>query len=141
MRNAFLVLAACASAMATPVIDLEPRYTPGADQKTCLCPIPTGLSGGTGSTGSGSGSGSGNGGGPTVTVTVSSPCGSHTGVGGGNVGGGNGQSPNGLLQCGGAFYYPSRYTCYGGDKLCPILLDGTATLECGDACYSPKLYT
>ncbi|KAL2267384.1 hypothetical protein VTJ83DRAFT_4661 [Remersonia thermophila] len=41
--------------------------------------------------------------------------------------------------CGPAPYYPSQYTCYDGNFLCPILY-GQPTLRCGEACYSPDMY-
>lgn len=45
-----------------------------------------------------------------------------------------------LKACGDAYYYPSRYTCYDGDFLCPIL-DNGPTLRCGPDCYLPSMYS
>lgn len=47
--------------------------------------------------------------------------------------------PN-LKPCGDAYYYPSKYTCYEGDFLCPVL-DGVPTLKCGTACYLASMYS
>nr|OQO17228.1 hypothetical protein B0A51_15416 [Rachicladosporium sp. CCFEE 5018] len=49
------------------------------------------------------------------------------------------QSAEEIVFCGSQPYYPSRYTCYTGDFLCPIL-DGTPTLRCGPDCYLPSMY-
>ncbi|KAK4508256.1 hypothetical protein PRZ48_001994 [Zasmidium cellare] len=45
-----------------------------------------------------------------------------------------------LRDCGEARYYASKYTCYDGDFLCPIL-NGEATLRCGEDCYLPEMYS
>ncbi|CAK1355986.1 unnamed protein product [Cercospora beticola] len=45
-----------------------------------------------------------------------------------------------LLSCGEAYYYASKYTCYDGDFLCPIL-NGEPTLRCGPDCYLPENYS
>ncbi|KAF2472890.1 uncharacterized protein BDR25DRAFT_341687 [Lindgomyces ingoldianus] len=45
-----------------------------------------------------------------------------------------------ILDCGGKPYYPSKYACYDGNFLCPIL-NGNPTLRCGDACYNDKEYS
>ncbi|KAF2172082.1 carbohydrate-binding module family 52 protein [Zasmidium cellare ATCC 36951] len=45
-----------------------------------------------------------------------------------------------LRDCGEARYYPSMYTCYDGDFLCPIL-NGEPTLRCGEDCYLPEMYS
>ncbi|KAJ6568568.1 carbohydrate binding-domain-containing protein [Mycena capillaripes] len=47
-------------------------------------------------------------------------------------------------DCGDAQFYPSQakklqYVCIDGDFLCPII-NGAATLRCGDACYAPSQY-
>lgn len=44
-----------------------------------------------------------------------------------------------LKTCGTAQYYPSQYTCFDGNFLCPIDA-GTPTLRCGDACYLQSQY-
>ncbi len=43
-----------------------------------------------------------------------------------------------LQPCGDAYFYPSKYTCYGS-FLCPVE-DGVPLLRCGDACYLPSMY-
>ncbi|KAI5370326.1 putative endo-1,3(4)-beta-glucanase 1, carbohydrate binding protein [Septoria linicola] len=45
-----------------------------------------------------------------------------------------------LLPCGHAYYYASKYTCYNGTFLCPII-DGEPTLRCGSDCYLPEMYS
>jgi len=45
-----------------------------------------------------------------------------------------------LADCGGARYYPSQYTCYDGNFLCPKI-NAVATKRCGSACYPPGMYT
>ncbi|RDL30331.1 Glycogen debranching enzyme [Venustampulla echinocandica] len=45
-----------------------------------------------------------------------------------------------LQQCGEQFYYPSNYTCFDGNFLCPIE-DRTPTLKCGGGCYLPDRYS
>ncbi|KAH8808732.1 hypothetical protein F5884DRAFT_380529 [Xylogone sp. PMI_703] len=45
-----------------------------------------------------------------------------------------------LLPCGDAFYYASKYTCYDGNFLCPVL-NGEPTLRCGPDCYLPEMYS
>ncbi|RFU24505.1 hypothetical protein B7463_g11833, partial [Scytalidium lignicola] len=52
-------------------------------------------------------------------------------------GNGNGEA---LLPCGEAFYYMSKYTCYDGNFLCPVLND-EPTLRCGPDCYLPEMYS
>lgn len=47
--------------------------------------------------------------------------------------------PN-LKPCGDAYYYPSKYTCYDTDFLCPVLSEGP-TLRCGPDCYLPSMYS
>lgn len=44
-----------------------------------------------------------------------------------------------LVGCGTARYYPSKYTCFDGNFLCPKA-NGEAYLRCGQACYSTKIY-
>ncbi|KIK57080.1 carbohydrate-binding module family 52 protein [Collybiopsis luxurians FD-317 M1] len=50
------------------------------------------------------------------------------------------QSSEDLLSCGSAMYYPSQYTCFDDDFLCPII-NGDINLRCGDACYSTSQYS
>ncbi|KAJ7747126.1 carbohydrate binding-domain-containing protein [Mycena maculata] len=45
-----------------------------------------------------------------------------------------------LVSCGASNYYPSQYTCFDDDFLCPIV-NGTAYIQCGDACYSDSQYS
>ncbi|KAJ6486965.1 carbohydrate binding-domain-containing protein [Mycena sanguinolenta] len=46
-----------------------------------------------------------------------------------------------LLTCGLAGnYYPSQYTCFDYDFLCPII-NGTVYIQCGNACYSNSQYS
>ncbi|KAF5386345.1 hypothetical protein D9757_006687 [Collybiopsis confluens] len=45
-----------------------------------------------------------------------------------------------LLDCGDSRYFPSQYTCFDDDFLCPIL-SGDIYIRCGDACYSTDQYT
>ncbi|ORY10029.1 carbohydrate binding-domain-containing protein [Clohesyomyces aquaticus] len=45
-----------------------------------------------------------------------------------------------ILQCGSKPFYPSKYACYDGNFLCPIL-GGNPTLRCGEACYNPAEYS
>jgi hypothetical protein len=57
------------------------------------------------------------------------------------------QLPNGLYQCGSGddgiarYYQNTRYTCFDGDILCPILTNGRRTRPCGDACFDPASYS
>ncbi|KAF5375298.1 hypothetical protein D9757_009664 [Collybiopsis confluens] len=45
-----------------------------------------------------------------------------------------------LLDCGDSRFFPSQYTCFDDDFLCPIL-NGDIYIRCGDACYSTDQYT
>ncbi|KAF8202613.1 carbohydrate binding-domain-containing protein [Mycena galopus ATCC 62051] len=45
-----------------------------------------------------------------------------------------------LLSCGQANYYPSQYTCFDDNFLCPIV-NGDRYVRCGPACYSAKQYS
>ncbi|KUJ06406.1 glycogen debranching enzyme, partial [Mollisia scopiformis] len=45
-----------------------------------------------------------------------------------------------LQACGDAYYYPSKYTCYDTNFLCPVL-SGQPTLRCGPDCYLPSMYS
>jgi hypothetical protein len=45
-----------------------------------------------------------------------------------------------LLPCGDAFYIKSKYTCYDGDFLCPVV-GGEPTLRCNRDCYLPEMYS
>jgi len=45
-----------------------------------------------------------------------------------------------LRPCGAAYYHPAQYTCYEGDFLCPMI-NGKATLRCGEDCYLPDRYS
>jgi hypothetical protein len=45
-----------------------------------------------------------------------------------------------LLPCGDAFYVKSKYTCYNGDFLCPVV-GGEPTLRCNRDCYLPEMYS
>ncbi|KAJ6492089.1 carbohydrate binding-domain-containing protein [Mycena sanguinolenta] len=45
-----------------------------------------------------------------------------------------------LDSCGSSNYYPSQYTCFDGDFLCPIV-NGDRYIRCGNACYSTSLYS
>ncbi|MCJ1337384.1 hypothetical protein MMC09_002666 [Bachmanniomyces sp. S44760] len=48
--------------------------------------------------------------------------------------------PETLQDCGGAFYYPSKYICYGpGNEnfLCPVD-NGKPLKQCGPACYTEQ---
>ncbi|KAF2666892.1 hypothetical protein BT63DRAFT_427306 [Microthyrium microscopicum] len=47
--------------------------------------------------------------------------------------------PDTLLNCGPAQYYDSQYVCFDGNFLCPVI-NGKATLRCGDACYNYDQY-
>ena len=47
--------------------------------------------------------------------------------------------PN-LKPCGDAYYFPTEYTCYDGNFLCPIE-NGEPLLQCGPACYKPEMYS
>ncbi|KAJ7049360.1 carbohydrate binding-domain-containing protein [Mycena amicta] len=44
-----------------------------------------------------------------------------------------------LLDCGESRYFPSQYTCFDGDFLCPIT-DDVDFLRCGLACYNTQDY-
>ncbi|KAJ9637127.1 hypothetical protein H2199_007413 [Coniosporium tulheliwenetii] len=50
------------------------------------------------------------------------------------------QSEADLIYCGEARYLPSRYTCYEGNFLCPVI-NGVPTLKCGMDCYLPDMYS
>ncbi|KAB5515184.1 glycogen debranching enzyme [Coniochaeta sp. 2T2.1] len=50
-----------------------------------------------------------------------------------------GRADGQLFACGDAFYSKSKYTCYDGDFLCPVL-DGQPTLRCNEDCYLPSMY-
>ena len=50
-----------------------------------------------------------------------------------------GRADGQLIACGDAFYSKSKYTCYDGDFLCPII-DGKPTLRCNEDCYLPSMY-
>ncbi|KAF7358839.1 hypothetical protein MSAN_01223600 [Mycena sanguinolenta] len=45
-----------------------------------------------------------------------------------------------LQDCGSSRYYPSQYTCFDGNFLCPIT-NGDIYIRCGDACYSTSMYS
>ncbi|KAE9386369.1 hypothetical protein BT96DRAFT_540011 [Gymnopus androsaceus JB14] len=45
-----------------------------------------------------------------------------------------------LESCGSSLYYPSQYTCFDDDFLCPIVND-EIYIRCGDACYSTSQYS
>jgi len=45
-----------------------------------------------------------------------------------------------LQTCGVTQYYPSQYTCFDNDFLCPKGPSGTY-LRCNDACYLPSQYS
>lgn len=45
-----------------------------------------------------------------------------------------------IFYCGTKPYYPSAYTCFDGDFLCPKI-NGLAYLRCDDACYNHNQYT
>ncbi|OIW28633.1 hypothetical protein CONLIGDRAFT_598229 [Coniochaeta ligniaria NRRL 30616] len=45
-----------------------------------------------------------------------------------------------LFACGDAFYSKSKYTCYDGTFLCPVL-NGQPTLRCNRDCYLPEMYS
>jgi hypothetical protein len=45
-----------------------------------------------------------------------------------------------LWPCGEAFYLKSKYTCYDGNFLCPVLRD-EPTLRCNEDCYLPEMYS
>ncbi|KAF8202603.1 carbohydrate binding-domain-containing protein [Mycena galopus ATCC 62051] len=45
-----------------------------------------------------------------------------------------------LLSCGDSNYYPSQYTCFDDDFLCPII-NGTICIQCGNACYTNTQYS
>ncbi|KAF8193861.1 carbohydrate binding-domain-containing protein [Mycena galopus ATCC 62051] len=45
-----------------------------------------------------------------------------------------------LQSCGGSNYFPSQYTCFDGDFLCPIV-NGVITIRCGQACYSTTQFS
>ncbi|KAJ7675150.1 carbohydrate binding-domain-containing protein [Mycena rosella] len=45
-----------------------------------------------------------------------------------------------LASCGSSNYYPSQYTCFDDDLLCPIV-NGDIYIRCGAACYSTTLYS
>ncbi|MCJ1236353.1 hypothetical protein MMC14_004334 [Varicellaria rhodocarpa] len=46
-----------------------------------------------------------------------------------------------LDPCGAAFYDPTKYTCYAGNFLCPILAGKKPTFPCGQDCYLPSSYS
>ncbi|KIK56444.1 carbohydrate-binding module family 52 protein [Collybiopsis luxurians FD-317 M1] len=51
------------------------------------------------------------------------------------------QSGEDLLDCGDSRYFPSQYTCFDDDFLCPII-NGDIYIRCGnDACYSTSQYS
>lgn len=45
----------------------------------------------------------------------------------------------GIEICGSQPYYPSNYTCYDNEFLCPVL-ENRRTQVCGDACFDPNDY-
>ncbi|KAJ7075560.1 carbohydrate binding-domain-containing protein [Mycena belliarum] len=45
-----------------------------------------------------------------------------------------------LASCGISRYYPSQYTCFDDNFLCPIV-NGDRFIRCGDACYTTALYS
>ncbi|CUS07979.1 unnamed protein product [Tuber aestivum] len=45
-----------------------------------------------------------------------------------------------ILYCGSQPYHPEDYTCYPGNKLCPIT-GGVIYQPCGAACFDPANYT
>ncbi|KAJ7896123.1 carbohydrate binding-domain-containing protein [Mycena leptocephala] len=45
-----------------------------------------------------------------------------------------------LQSCGGSNYFPSQYTCFDDDFLCPII-NGDIYIRCGEACYSTSQYS
>ncbi|KAF7358747.1 hypothetical protein MSAN_01213700 [Mycena sanguinolenta] len=45
-----------------------------------------------------------------------------------------------LLACGLSNYYPSQYTCFDDDFLCPII-NGVTYIQCGKACYTNSQYS
>ncbi|KAJ7879383.1 carbohydrate binding-domain-containing protein [Mycena leptocephala] len=45
-----------------------------------------------------------------------------------------------LQSCGGSTYFPSQYTCFDDDFLCPIV-SGDIYIRCGEACYSTSQYS
>ncbi|KAG4431302.1 hypothetical protein IFR05_013213 [Cadophora sp. M221] len=49
-------------------------------------------------------------------------------------------SDESLHPCGEVSYYPSKYTCYDTDYLCPVL-GGKPTLRCDPDCYLPEMYS
>ena len=51
-----------------------------------------------------------------------------------------GRADGQLFACGDAFYSKSKYTCYDGTFLCPVL-GGEPTLRCNEDCYLPSMYS
>ncbi|KAI0122025.1 carbohydrate-binding module family 52 protein [Daldinia grandis] len=47
---------------------------------------------------------------------------------------------DGLLPCGSSRYSINDHTCYRGNFLCPVV-DKKRTLQCGDDCYLPHLFS
>ncbi|KAF8192251.1 carbohydrate binding-domain-containing protein [Mycena galopus ATCC 62051] len=47
--------------------------------------------------------------------------------------------PEPLEDCGNSRFYPSQYVCLDGNMLCPVI-NGTATFNCGTACYARTQY-
>ncbi|KAJ6566740.1 carbohydrate binding-domain-containing protein [Mycena capillaripes] len=45
-----------------------------------------------------------------------------------------------LETCGSSNYFPSQYTCFDDNFLCPIQ-NGDRFIRCGNACYSTSLYS
>ncbi|KAJ7622323.1 carbohydrate binding-domain-containing protein [Roridomyces roridus] len=45
-----------------------------------------------------------------------------------------------LMNCGSSMYFPSQYTCFDDNFLCPIV-NNEVYVRCGPACYSVKQYT
>ncbi|KAJ6585973.1 carbohydrate binding-domain-containing protein, partial [Mycena capillaripes] len=45
-----------------------------------------------------------------------------------------------LQSCGGSTYFPSQYTCFEDDFLCPII-NGDVYIRCGEACYSTSQFS
>ncbi|KAE9398032.1 hypothetical protein BT96DRAFT_43836 [Gymnopus androsaceus JB14] len=44
------------------------------------------------------------------------------------------------MSCGSSMYFPSQYTCFDDNFLCPIL-NGNIYIACGDTCYSTTQYS
>ncbi|KAH7001753.1 hypothetical protein B0J12DRAFT_106716 [Macrophomina phaseolina] len=44
-----------------------------------------------------------------------------------------------ILYCDSTPYFAGTYVCYNGTTLCPVL-NGNATVPCGEACYDPTQY-